>query len=515
MSATLLFSLGIFPAILAAGDELRVTLTVDFGKDEGQNFGSLFELGDEKGNVRAGAGFLGAYNTQPRSSRRTLHFFVKPDPEALYDGNVDVDPDNFRLTALPRPTTDTGVYLYDFKGRLYAISRNGPDNRLRFWDPKSETWRIDPDTPPHAIEIANGVMQNLGGAITWNGESIYETHEGRLTIGEPYYANGFLFFREFWKEQSPWINAIIAVPWSPESPGALDESKAIRLKLRTVNEFIYGWGQLGEKVIVSTNTGGNYDFDGKAWRTLIEPDQTTSFQVYSIMNYYDRLRMGQYPTGNLFEYDGKEMRLMKGEPPVLAPAVDRAREAQTLAIYRGDVYCGVWPWAEVWRFDPGGKQWSFAGRMFDHPKISSEFRHPYEAQMQALGEKVWNLWGQRITSLVPMGDSLYIGTSSKGSAAWDPKFDFLAAGEKWRDYGKVYRLTAPGHLSVRTKWTGGPTKLEFQFGEGKMTVLQDGEELGSSDVWIGKMPAPERIEWGQGIYGTLRGRILSYSNEPG
>lgn len=501
-----------FPLAGAAADKLRISLSVDFGKDEGQNFGSLFELRNEKGNVRASAGFLGAYNTQPRSSRRTLHFFVKPDPEATYDGDADVDPDNFQLTTLPKPTTDCGVYLYEFKGRLYAKSRNGPDNQLRFLDPEKQTWQIDEETSAFATEIGDGVLHSNRARILWNGSPIYTTNEMRLTLGEPYYANGFLLFREFWKEQTPWINRIHAVPWNPESPEDFKGSKAVRLELRTVNEFIYGWGQLGDKVIASTNTGGNYEFDGKTWRTLIEPDQTTSFQVYTIMNYYDRLWMGQYPTGNLFEYDGTEMRLMKGEPPVLDPAVNRAREAQTLGIYRGDVYCGVWPWAEVWRFDPDGNEWSFAGRMFDHPEVSSEFRHPYEEQMQALGEKVWNLWGQRITSLVPVGDSLYIGTSSKTSAAWNPKYDFLAGGEKWKDYGNVFRLTAPGHLSVRTQWTGKPTIFEFEFGGGKMTVKQDGKELGSSDVWIGETPTPERIELGKGIYGPFRGSSLSNSN---
>ena len=436
----------VLPAAAACAAEpvakLRVSLAVDFGDDRGQNFGSLFEIDDEQGHARIGAGFMGAYNTQPRSNRRTLHFYVKPADDRF----------DFRLSTLPKPTTDCGVYLYDFQSRLYGRSRNGSDPLLRYWDRQANAWRIDRETPPYASAIADGILAVAPQQITWNGRAIYRVTQDRISLGEYYYANGFIFVRLYDKQSEPWVNRIAAVRWSAAQPTHFNLDQAVVLELRSANEFVYACGQLGDKVIVSTNTGGNYDFDGRRWRTLIEPNTTTSFQVYSILNFRDRLLMGQYPTGNVFEYDGDAMRLRENWPPAMPGVVDRAREAQTLAIYRGDVYCGVWPWGEVWRLDPADSRWRLVGRMFDHPEVSTRVRHPYEKEMGAFDQSL-NRWGQRVTSMIPLGDSLYVGTSAKTSAPFEPRFDFLAGGQ-WKDYGKVHRLTAAGHLSVSTRWTG-------------------------------------------------------------
>ena len=51
-------------------------------------------------------------------------------------------------------------------------------------------------------------------------------------------------------------------------------------------------------------------------------------KVYSMLNYHDRLLMAQYPTGELFEYRGKELKRLKGWPPKLPGVSSSAREAQ-------------------------------------------------------------------------------------------------------------------------------------------------------------------------------------------
>ena len=57
---------------------LSISATVDFGQDVGQNLGSLFQARDAAGKVVAGAGYLGAFNTDARSDRHALQVFVKP-----------------------------------------------------------------------------------------------------------------------------------------------------------------------------------------------------------------------------------------------------------------------------------------------------------------------------------------------------------------------------------------------------------------------------------------------------
>jgi len=66
------------PVVAAVQAPFRVIVTVDFEPDRGENPGTLFEITDASGRVVAGAGFLGAYNTAPRSEREQLQFFLRP-----------------------------------------------------------------------------------------------------------------------------------------------------------------------------------------------------------------------------------------------------------------------------------------------------------------------------------------------------------------------------------------------------------------------------------------------------
>ena len=160
------------------------------------------------------------------------------------------------------------------------------------------------------------------------------------------------------------------------------------------------------------------------------PYVTVSVQLYAILTYRDRLLMGQYPTGELFSYYGKELKHLPGWPPVMNGVRKNAREAQTLTLYGGELYAGVWPWGEVWNLGDRHGEWRFLGRMFTHPAPTDKTTHPYEVQTTKLGA-VLNRWGQRVTSLVPFGDSLYLSTSSKGGTPYEPKFTLLAGG-KWK-----------------------------------------------------------------------------------
>jgi hypothetical protein len=480
-----------------AADTWKLQLRVDLGAvDGGQNFGSLFEMRGKDGST-VGAGFMGAYNTKPRSSRHTLQFYCKP-------AGAIAKP---TLSVLPKPTKDSGVYLYQHGGRLFGKSRNGTDPLLRVWDAEANQWRGDTTSAVQPTQIGSGELSLKSEGVFWNGTDKVLGRPGPARFGEHYYANGTLFLRVYDKLAKPGLNQIIAVKWQPG--GALpDLTQGVVLQLRTLKEFVYGFGSLGKKVVVATNTGGVYEFSEGHWQVMIEPDSTTSFQIYTVLNFRDRLWMGQYPTGNLFQYNGRSVTHLPDTPPVMVGAHLRAREAQTLAIYRGDVYCGVWPWGEVWRFDTHVQKWNFVGRMFSHPEVNDRYRHPYEAEMIALKETA-NKWGQRITSMVPFGDALYIGTSAKTSAPYDESYaGFLGQG-RWKEYGEVHRLKLPGHLSANLTWTGQPMLLEFEIGDGGLRVSQNGKPMGSASLPEGVAGfEPQTKTWGKGIYGAGTARIL-------
>ncbi len=486
----------------SADTDFHIRLQVDLQQDIGQNFGTLFEAVDAEGNVIAGAGYVGSYNTQSRSDRRSLHFFVKSKAESP-----------FELRPLARPTADAGTYLFEFDDRLYCKGRGGGDGRLRMWDPEGSRWVMKEELAPFSVSVGNGVLTSDSKGISYNGQPVLSLEAGQGSLAERYYANGQLVFRRYDAQADPPVNELVACPWTTSStqPATLASGKTIAMG--TPREFVYAYGQIKNQVVAATNTGGLYAFDGQAWKTILEPDTEVSFQIYTMINYGDQLLMGQYPTGELFSYDGEELKHRSDWPPAMPGVSKNAREAQTLTIYGGDLYCGVWPWGEIWKYGSPTEGWQFEGRAFSHPQPTDATTHPYENETKALGQ-VLNRWGQRITSLVPLNDSLFISTSSKGGSKYEPKFKFLSS-KQAKEYGTVHQLRRPGALVVKTNWTEGPTSFEFRLKDGKMTVLQDGKPLvgfAATPQQSSESLAGAKLTTGQGTFGPLRGKIVSQSS---
>ena len=79
----------------------------------------------------------------------------------------------------------------------------------------------------------------------------------------------------------------------------------------------------------------------------------------------------------------------------------------------------------------------------------------------------------------------------------------------------MYRATIPGHLSAPTKWTDGPTKLEFVIDGAEMSIHQDGELLATTTVTgelAARLKEPQsyvKFKWGDGYYGRFGGKTIS------
>ena len=376
-----------------------------------------------------------------------------------------------------------------------------------------------------SMRIGSGTLSFGDSKVTWNNRTILEPPK-RGSYQLFFYANGYLCFYHVSRGDGPYrpyrddedgFSQLYACPWTP-SQDKVNLSRAAVLRLPVVGETTFAWGQLRDQIVTGSNIGGFYVFEGVSWKMLLEPDITVSYQLYSTLAFHDGLLMGQYPTGRVFEYDGTTIRNQKGWPPVPQGVSDQAREAQTTAIYGGDVMVGVWPWGEIWCYNTDSRRWTFMRRMFAHPDRSEEIVHPYDNENR--GRTPQNLWGQRVTSLIPSGPHLFISTSAKTPFQWDPeKYPFLTP-DKWQSYGMVYRATIPGHLSASTKWTDGPTKLEFIIGGREMSIHQDGVLLattpltGSLAELTRKAGSLTDVRWGSGIYGpqrdvSLKGAITS------
>lgn len=477
--------------------------TVDLGRDRGQPFGSLFEARDAKGRLVAGAGFEEVYNTRFRGNRHTVQFFVRPAKGG----------DRFRIERLPHPDMDCGIYLFELDGRVHAWT-NARGNRVKRWDPKRHRWETKVDGVG-GLGSGDGVMRIGRGLLVFRGSTA--TFDGRVILKPPprgryynfYYALGHLCFYFTDREAPKPFTRIIACRWQPESGSEIDVSRGVAFAAKYVGATPFAWGQFGGEAMTVTNQGGVHAFDGRRWRTLLEGNDQVSYQVYSFLNVFDRALLAQYPTGHLFEYRGGDtLKHLDGYPPRLPGVSTRAREAQTTGIYRGEMFTGVWPWAELWRYDHDSDHWTSMGRAFTHPKLTDKTIHPYQEHADRF-KLVSNHWGQRITGMVSIGDALYMSTSAKGTYEWYDKYDFLTDTER-REYGAVLKMTMPGHLSAVVQWTGKPLSLEFLVYADRLVVRQDGREIGRSRFALSD---PQRLRSvktirGKGIFGPLVGKLI-------
>ena len=484
----------------------KVTVTIDRGPDRGQNFGSLFEATSRDGKLVVGAGFQNVYNTRYRGDRHAVQFFIRPAG----------DERTFSTEKLPRPNDLCGTYLFGRDGVVHSTYGGS-----KAWNPNAKAWRDAPAIGGvgETMRVARGVLEFGDSSVKYNRKVILRRpDQGNYQLF--FYANGHLCFYHVkrggrgyrpYQNDEDGFSKLLACPWTPDA-ATVDLSQAVVLTLPVVGETTFAWGQLGRQIVTGSNIGGFYVFENGSWRMLLEPKIGVSYQLYSMMGFHDRLLMGQYPTGRLFEYDGKKISDLAGWPPKLDGVSPSAREAQTTVIYGGDLFVGVWPWGELWRYNRDSRRWAFMRRMFDHPSLSDKIVHPYDLENR--GGEVGNQWGQRVTSLVTSGPHLFVATSAKWPCPWEPKkFPFLAP-SKWKAYGTVYRLKMPGHLGATTRWTDGPTTFEFAIHGVEMTVSQDGKPLAKTTLTgplaerVDALRELKNVQWGEGIYGRFRSAAI-------
>ncbi|MCA9448609.1 MAG: hypothetical protein KC931_15910, partial [Candidatus Omnitrophica bacterium] len=138
--------------------------------------------------------------------------------------------------------------------------------------------------------------------------------------------------------------------------------------------------------------------------------------------------------------------------------------------------------------------------------------HPNEEAAKEAG-LVMNQLGQRLTSMVPFGDGLVMGTSWKGGeTVLDPKEIKGLTKEQLAEFGAPHFLEMPGNLEAVLPWSEEPVTLRFVVDDRKMAVFHEGEEIASApfSAAIAEKLSEVKIQWGEGLFGLLKGNILDH-----
>lgn len=472
-----------------AAPKTSFTLNFQPGTDLGQSLGTLFELKDAEGQVVLGAGFDDAHSTYMRDNNRQLVFYYKsPAPEAtIVPMGKPFDAEN--NAARLQVDGDVLVAVGNYGRRAPYLTPDGNGG----WKPIEAEWAAQADTYGGVQFVNNGRLIFENQRITCNGEAIYTS---TLGAGRYYYVNGQMVICHVKPDM------LYVAPWKPGEVIALENAKSF-----PIVGSVFTLGNYDGEILITTNVGEFYSYrDGEL--TTHRVTDGKSWQGYSMTRFYDKVLIGQYPTGSLFQYDKDGLKPFEPAIPVPEGVSANAREAQTLAIYGGYLYVGVWPWGELWRFDHEANTWTLVTRVFTQPELSIEDQEPYARAMKDK-PPAYNAWGQRIVSLTNFKDSLYIATMNKGGTPWIPEVQAVIPEAAVAEYGVVYKLTARGQVAVPFTWKA-QTELTFTFEDGRLTVLQDGVELGNAQVYSSYAFATMNqlnLTLADGIYGPCTGEV--------
>ena len=250
-------------------------------------------------------------------------------------------------------------------------------------------------------------------------------------------------------------NKIYACPISN-----IRECKSVDLHPGT---FTYMYAEKNNSVLAISNWGDAVLWRDGSWCRLTmdsdfwacenpQPDilrQPRGLQFYSSVHYQEKVLVGAWPTGRIYEFDGATLKPSEFSPPFTEEFKSSRLgfEAQSMAVYCGDLFVGYWPKGEVWRWDRLEEKWSLFYRFFSESPDESFVPYANRTPDGLPG----SFFGQRITSLIPFGNDLYLATSNLGGWTLDSKANAVIGKRATKEYGAIYKISRYGCKSTYYK----------------------------------------------------------------
>jgi hypothetical protein len=477
----------------------RLEMAIDFGRDYGQNLGTLFELFDANGKVLCGAGFNSSVQTRVAINNRMLEFYCR-----LPDRDI-------RITDLGKPDQSfTRPVINQVDNTLMDFASERAFRNEYGWGTASY--------PSVKGDILNIQMvrneplyflrDELNTAISYRGKRITIVTEPLSTL---YYdKNVYILGRDSGLDE-------VYLYWFEWDGYASEQYESVEIhRVAAPPELteVYALYGYEGKLLIAGSGSYLFEFSDGEFK-IVPPDQELlshidskkSGELYSFITYFDKVLIGHYPSGLLLKYGSYELTTIQNSPPLVEDEWQSGatyyREAQSLAIYGGDLYVGMYPWGRVFRLDRDTNQWGYY-RPFEHPQIMAG-KFPY-ADTCPKAE-----WAQRITYLTPYRGSLAAGMGSMRANPQQSENPVCIPEEAFEDYGRVELITAAASTMGQLKWTDEVVNIEFIARVDGLDIYQDGEEIAHTRTSISRefFEKTGQIEFGYGIYGPINGTILS------
>jgi hypothetical protein len=424
--------------------------------------GTLFTLSTADGRLVAAAGYPSTWSTYCANTPGELHFFVRT--------LADADPS---FVPLPKPDARLHSSHGFSKAGALHVDDNGTGRQYRLG--------LDTFGQPQPMQEV-GLESRVGCAEFAVAGTVYRWAPGKIQA-----CRG--------SDPDAACDDIGIVPES--FPYAYAEHNGVVLVVTNWGEVLVrnqdGWCRALEVAGIFRCA-----VDGEApMGPLTEP---RGFQFYSSVKFQGRTLLGRWPLGLIYEFDGVRLKPIDDLPP--SPASDAlavAQEAQSMAVYCGDLYVAYWPRGNIWSKSGLTGQWRTVGRAFTHPE-EEDPAIPYLGR-EPVGAD-WAFLGQRVTSLSLLGDSLYAATSnlrgwSDGIA--DP--DYLTRSQV-AEYGTLHRIRASNCLTAEVD-PSAASLLAFDISPGFIRVRRNGVTL-AQVAYTGPVPQASDVPLvGDGVFGKM------------
>jgi hypothetical protein len=491
-----------------AGDS-RPLLGVDFNiepLDGIHQSGTLFELLGDEGTV-VGVGFAEWYNTYRHNTSSDIQVFVR-------DAN-----DQFEITDMGKPQGWLHTAFARTPSQLQLVNRPAGGSLARYdggaWRLVSREANADEAMRDYGISQFD-LMVDCGFALQRRanvgifGNCLMADAQVTSLLGRPEIseADHKIRLRTLFAANG------LYVAHKVNSEGRIDAFFYCRLSypveltnchqasFPSPDEFFYALGVASQELVMATNRGSIYAVDlADMSLRKIRDDNGQSFQLYASARYGDQVLWGQYPSGGVLVFDEHGFHGYPSQLPIDSYRRSAAAELQSFAVYKGQLFAGVWPFGELFRLPEPGGSWSLVRRLFSGPAIEAfEPREPFTNQ---LGE---NLLGQRITDMTVLGDSLYITTGDKDGAipdnvrkAVDPNL--------LDEYGKVHRVRSTGAFAanVGPLKPGKPRRFSLNVYEDRVELTENGVLIGEARIVVPLKGCVREVASQNGRFGTLIG----------
>lgn len=282
--------------------------------------------------------------------------------------------------------------------------------------------------------------------------------------------------------------------------------------------FVYSYAPGGNSVLAITNLGDVLRHtEEHGWRRAVRegnnysfpldytppmPTEPTITQFYSSIVMENMTILGQWPDGQLYAYDGTTMSPWFQDR--VKPQNEWGLEAQSLALYCGDLFVGYWPRGEVWKRSDG--KWSFFSRFFSEPIVRTPFVPYYPDYTNPVSPA---FYGQRVTAISNFGESIYFFTSNLRQ--WYEGIDYssVMSASLVKEYGEIHKFTNGSCGTTFIPKNKSSQTLDFEITKSKLRISSGGVTIFEADNTSGVVPSEMDILIpGEGVFGNQAKNIV-------